>query len=69
MKNRKITLRITENQFKTLCERIIEEGTTKSNFIRNLIQEQEQICRKKNTSQSNFKNTKNKLLDILKGKK
>lgn len=69
MKNRKITLRITETQFKALCERIIEEGTTKSNFIRNLIEEQEQICRKKNTSQSTFKSTKNKLLNIIKGNK
>lgn len=67
MKNRKITLRITETQFKTLCDRIIEEGTTKSNFIRSLIEEQEQICRKKNTSQSTFKSTKIKLLNIIKG--
>lgn len=68
MKNKKITLRITESQFKTLCERIIEEETTKSNFIRNLIEEQGQICRKKNTSIRTFTNTKNKLLDIIKGK-
>lgn len=68
MKNKKITLRITESQFKTLCERIIEEETTKSNFIRNLIEEQGQICRKNNTSIRTFTNTKNKLLDIIKGK-
>lgn len=69
MKNKRITLRITESQFKRLCERIIEEETTKSKFIRNLLEEKEQICRKENTSPKIIKSTKNKLLNILKGNK
>jgi hypothetical protein len=68
MKNRKLTLRITESQFRTLCDRILLENTTKSNYIRNLLDESEQNCRKENEVVNNFKNTKNKLLNIIKGK-
>lgn len=68
MKNRKITLRITESQFKTLCDRIIVESTTRSDFIRKLLDEKEHICRKQYDEIKSFKKTKNKHLSIIKGK-
>jgi hypothetical protein len=67
MKNRKLTLRITESQFRTLCGRIVEDNTTKSDFIRKLLDENEQSCRKENDRTKILKNTTNKLLSILKG--
>jgi hypothetical protein len=67
MKNRKLTLRITESQFKSLCDRIIDESTTKSDFIRKLLDENEQFYRKETDRTKTFQNTTNKLLSILKG--
>ena len=67
MKNRKITLRITESQFRTLCGRIVEDNTTKSDFIRKLLDENEQSCRKEVGDIKNEQNTKNKLFSIIRG--
>jgi hypothetical protein len=67
MKCRKLTIRITENQFKILCDNILEEGITKSNYIRNLIEMSEQFYRKDLIDVIEEKKSKNKLLNILKG--
>jgi len=67
MKNRKITLRITETQYKSLIDRIVEQSTTTSDFIRKLLDEKEQNCRKEIDRTKTLKNTTNKLLSILKG--
>ena len=67
MKNRKLTLRITESQFRTLCGRILESNTTKSDFIRKLLDENEQCCRKEEDGIKNAQNTKNKLFNIIRG--
>jgi hypothetical protein len=67
MKNRKLTLRITESQFITLCGRIVEDKTTKSDFIRKLLDENEQFYRKEEESIKNTQNTKNKLFSIIRG--
>lgn len=66
MKNRKITLRITESQYISLIDRIVEQSTTTSDFIRKLIDEKEQIYRKENDKTKTLKTTTNKLLSILK---
>ncbi|MEI6881801.1 MAG: hypothetical protein WCK82_10810 [Bacteroidota bacterium] len=67
MKNKKITLRITETQYKSLIDRIVEQSTTTSGFIRKLLDEEEQNCRKENDRTKTIKTTTNKLLSILKG--
>jgi hypothetical protein len=67
MKTRKLTLRITESQFITLCGRIVEDKTTKSDFIRKLLDENEQFYRKEEESIKNTQNTKNKLFSIIRG--
>ena len=67
MKNRKLTLRITESQFITLCGRIVEDKTTKSDFIRKLLDENEQFYRKEEEIIKNTQNTKNKLFSIIRG--
>lgn len=67
MKNRKITLRITETQYKSLIDRIVEQSTTTSDFIRKLLDEKEQNYRKEIDKTKTLKNTTNKLLSILKG--
>lgn len=66
MKNKKLTIRITESQFKRLSDRIIDEQTTKSSFLRNLIENSEQVCRKEsicskssNKSGITFRDTRN----------
>lgn len=66
MKNKKITLRITESQYKSLIDRIVEQSTTTSNFIRKLIDEKEQFYRTENDRTRTLKTTTNKLLSILK---
>jgi hypothetical protein len=66
MKNKKITLRITESQYKSLIDRIVEQSTTTSGFIRKLLDEEEQNCRKENDITKSLKTTTNKLLNILK---
>ena len=67
MKNRKITLRITETQYKSLIDRIVEQSTTTSDFIRKLLDENEQSCRKEQDGIKNTQNTKNKLFSIIRG--
>lgn len=47
MKNKKLSIRITESQFSNLCDRIIQENTSKSNFIRDLLENSKNNCRKK----------------------
>lgn len=66
IKTKKITIRITENQLKFICERIIEEETTKSDYIRDLIENKSKTCRKSNrytksgdNTEFRFINTKN----------
>lgn len=67
MKNRKITLRITETQYKSLIDRIVEQSTTTSDFIRKLLDEKEQNCRKVIDRTKTLKNTTNKLFSIIRG--
>jgi hypothetical protein len=67
MKNRKLTLRITESQFRNLRDRIIDESMTKSEFIRKLLDENEKSCRIEDDVNKNLQNTKNKLLSIIRG--
>jgi len=69
MKNKKLTIRITESQFKRLSDRIIDEQTTKSSFLRNLIENSEQVCRKESTCSKSSNKSGINLLDILKRKK
>ena len=44
-KNKKITIRLTESQMIALTSKIIEEETTKSNLLREMIQRTVQTCR------------------------
>jgi hypothetical protein len=39
IKNRKVVIRITESQFKRLSKAIIDEETSKSDFMRKLLDE------------------------------
>ena len=45
MKNKKITIRITENQLRMICDQVIQEEKTKSELIRELIDNQVRIYR------------------------
>lgn len=47
MKNKKITIRISENQLRMICDQVILEEKTKSELIREMIDKQVQICRKR----------------------
>ena len=69
MKNKKITIRITESQFERLTERVISEQISKSNYLRNLIENQEENYRKKDDGLQILKKGKNKLLNIINRKK
>ncbi len=46
MKTKSLSIRITESQFKTLCDQVIENELTMSNIIRNLIENSGHTCRK-----------------------
>lgn len=46
MKNKKITIRITENQLRMIRDQVIFEEKTKSELIREMIDKQVRICRK-----------------------
>jgi tRNA A22 N-methylase len=50
-KGKHLRIRITENQFKVLTERIIEEQKTKSEIIREMIDDYIKICRKSTISE------------------
>jgi hypothetical protein len=69
MKNKKLTIRITESQFKRLSDRIIEDNTTKSRFLRNLIEESDNFCRKSEMGSKPNGKSRFNLLDIVKRKK
>lgn len=47
MKNKKITIRINQDQFRMICEQVKLEEKTKSELIREMIDKQVQICRKR----------------------
>ena len=47
MKNKKITIRITENQLRVIRDQVILEEKTKSELIRELIDNQVRIYRNK----------------------
>ncbi len=46
MKNKRITIRITESQLLRLKEKIIMESTTKSKLLREIIDNATGFCRK-----------------------
>lgn len=66
MRNKKISIRITQEQYDNLCQNIISENLSKSGFIRNLIDEYSTNCRKKLSKFSKKKNNKFNLLGIVK---
>ena len=68
MKNKKITIRITESQFRRLSDRIIEEQTTKSNYMRSLIEKSDIFCRNESDESKSHKKSGFNLLDIIKRK-
>jgi hypothetical protein len=45
MKNKKITIRITESQLNRILQSAVLSQTTKSKYIRNLIEKDENYCR------------------------
>lgn len=47
MKDKKITIRINQDQFHMICEQVKLEEKTKSELIREMIDKQVQICRKR----------------------
>jgi hypothetical protein len=65
MKNKKITIRITDSQFERLTEKVINEQISRSKYLRNLIENQE-ICRKKDDDFQILEKGKNKLPNIIK---
>lgn len=69
MKNKKVTIRITESQFRRLSDRIIEEQTTKSNYMRNLLEKSDFSCRNISDESKSHKKSGINLLDIIKRKK
>lgn len=46
MKNKKITIRVTESQLRMICDQVILEEKTKSELLREMIEKQIIICRK-----------------------
>lgn len=58
MKTKSLSIRITESQFKTLCDQVIENELSMSNIIRNLIENSEHICRKDSINKNIHKNMK-----------
>jgi len=57
-KNRKVTIRITESQFKSLCDQVFENELTMSNIIRNLIENSDNFYRKDLINSNIHKNMK-----------
>ena len=63
MKTKSLSIRITESQFKTLCDQVIENEITMSNIVRNLIEISGHIYRKdliNNNIRKNMKIVDNK---------
>ena len=58
MKTKSLSIRITESQFKTLSDQVIENELTMSNIIRNLIEDSNNICRKDSNNNKIHKNEK-----------
>lgn len=69
MKSKKLTIRITESQFKRLSDKIIEEQTDKSKFVRNLIDKIDLVCREDVVDEIPKIKSRIQLLDIIKRKK
>ncbi len=59
MKTKSLSIRITEYQFKILCDRVIEEQLTISNLVRNLIENDARFYRKDLSKSNCSKNNKN----------
>lgn len=45
MKNKSLSIRLSETQFKTLCDYVIENELTMSTVIRDLIENLDSTCR------------------------
>ena len=50
MKTKQLRIRITEEQFRNLADLLVEEQMTKSQIIREMIDDYVQTCRKTNKS-------------------
>jgi len=64
-KDKKITIRITETQLRRLTDKIIEEETTKSNLLREMIEKTVRSCRKEITDGKRSKSPKS-LISLFK---
>lgn len=69
MKSKKISLRISESQFRRLMDNIVQEETTKSEYLRKLIENSDHICRKVDVNTNSKNKSRITLLDIIKRKK
>lgn len=69
MKSKKLTIRITESQFKRLSDKIIEEQTNKSKYVRNLLDQIDLVCREDVIDEIPIKKSRFQFLDIINRKK